>query len=185
MRNLLICGAILLASGCASAPQSSQAGPRAPVDAGGPAAAPGSATAQSDDHPADPARERAWASLPAVYAHFGMRGAVVSAEEYAYGVLQMRAVGRLGDAPVSRIVNCGAPLLGRAGTAEVQLAVVTFLETTEDGFAPMTGVVGTARDVSGSTNTVRCVSTGWLELEIARLVNHYARADTAGAPAGS
>jgi len=108
-----------------------------------------------------------------------MRGAVLSADTYEFGVLQMRAVGRLGDVPLSRIVNCGSPLLGRAGTLELSLAVVTILEPAGNGFATRTAVLGIAREVSGSTTAVRCVSTGWLEGEIARLVREHSRADAA------
>jgi hypothetical protein len=120
--------------------------------------------------------EATLAALPGVYQALSIEGAgVLNPRERLFGRESLRLYRRLGDRQLSRVVNCGSSISGDADSYEVALTVMTTVTPVEGaGSVLRSWVEGQGRPAGMSSTPVRCVSTGLLEREIARLVGEAA-----------
>ena len=127
--------------------------------------------------------EATFAALPGVYQALSIDGAaVLNPRDRLFGRESLRLYRRLGDRQLSRVINCGSSLSGDADSYEVALTVMTAVTPVQGaGSVLRSWVEGQARPAGMSSPPVRCVSTGLLEREIARMVGEAA---TPGASRG-
>jgi hypothetical protein len=110
--------------------------------------------------------------LPGVYKALAIDGAaVLNPTDRVFGRESLRLYRRLGDRQLSRVINCGSSLSGDADTYEVSLTVMTTVIPVQGAGSVLRSFVeGQGRPAAMSSTPVRCVSTGLLEREIARMV---------------
>lgn len=113
--------------------------------------------------------EQAWAGVVQAYSAVGIPLAEIDARTHVVGNPDLRVRGRLGEARLSRYLECGRTQ-GRASanTYEVHLSVRTRLVSkAPDVTLVHTQLDATARASTFSGHDVRCSSTGRLERRIA------------------
>jgi hypothetical protein len=108
---------------------------------------------------------RIWDALPAVYETLGLPITDRNVQAHSMGTTSFMVRRRLGDAPLSRYLDCGdtqgSP---SANSYEVVLSVATSLTpATNDSTAVSTNVTAMARPVFVSGEYVNCGSTRALE----------------------
>lgn len=114
-----------------------------------------------------------WKVLPGVFIELGVDPGTVDQQQHFIANTSFTARHRLGDANVSKYVDCGSSMSGKtADQATVTMSLVvqvvpdsgdiSKLRAQFDGFATMDGAVA---------NRIQCTSTGVLEARIARMVN--------------
>ena len=110
-----------------------------------------------------------WAKLNAAYSNLGLPVTARDSAAFALAAQNAQFMGRLGQTPMSRIVDCGVTPFGtqRANAYRVWLSVATQLEPSSKGTTVRTSLAATARDQNSSTAPVQCGSTGALEADIA------------------
>ena len=120
--------------------------------------------------------QAAWAALPAIYEELGVGGsAVLNEDEHLFGRRWMQARGNLGEVRLSRLLRCGSLHLGGEDRFNVALTVMSVVSPVAGGSRVRTWVDATGRDNTGpGSPPVQCASTGWLEAEIARLLQERA-----------
>ena len=122
--------------------------------------------------------EAVLSALPGVYTALAIDGAgVLNPTERVFGRESLRLYRRLGERQLSRIINCGSSLSGDADSYEVTLTVMTTVTPVQGaGSVLRSWVEGQGRPAGMSSTPVRCVSTGLIEREIARMVSEHAAA---------
>jgi len=120
--------------------------------------------------------ERAWSGLPAIYASLDISDSgVLNPDDRLYGRQNLRLYRRLGERRLSQVVDCGSTLAGDADSYEVTMSVLTLVTPAGAGSAVVRSWVQASGRPQGMSSTpVRCVSTGRLEREIARLLTEQA-----------
>ncbi|HEX7118418.1 MAG TPA: hypothetical protein VF212_06500 [Longimicrobiales bacterium] len=133
-------------------------------------------TDPSARHVVDVAPDLAWKLVPLVYAELELPGAVLDPRGRMFGFERERMRRKVGDAPLTKIVNCGTGVTGpNALTYVVTLDVVTLVSPVAAGSSAIeTRVQGFAKPRSVSGNPVRCATTGALELYIAERIRALA-----------
>ena len=110
-----------------------------------------------------------WAKLNAAYSNLGLPVTARDSAAFALAAQNAQFMGRIGQTPMSRIVDCGVTPFGtqRANAYRVWLSVATQLQPSSKGTTVRTSLAATARDQNSSTAPVQCGSTGALEADIA------------------
>lgn len=110
-----------------------------------------------------------WAKLNAAYSNLGLPVTARDSTAFALAAQNAQFMGRIGQTPMSRIVDCGVTPFGtqRANAYRVWLSVATQLQPSSKGTTVRTSLAATARDQNSSTAPVQCGSTGALEADIA------------------
>lgn len=111
-----------------------------------------------------------WPRLNAAFANIGLPVTERDSADYAVAAQNAQFSGRLGNSPMSRVVDCGLTTVGsqRANSYRVWLTVASQLQPSGTGTVLRTTVVAKAQDQSSSTAAVQCGTTGVLEQEIAK-----------------
>lgn len=125
--------------------------------------------------------DRVWAALPRVYAALGIDGAGVMSQDPAarrYGRQNMRLHRRLGDRPLSRIIECGSTYAGDADTYAITMTVMTEVRPAGETTKVNTWLEASGRQQASSSTPVRCMTKGVLERQIVSML-----ADSAAAQA--
>ena len=111
-----------------------------------------------------------WAALPAAYGAVGLSQVEVDGSASRVGVRNLRVRGRLGGTQLSEFVDCGSsrPGLLNADQYEIRMNVLTGFEAAGKRTVKLwTIVFAEAYDqLSGSSQTVLCYSTGELEAKL-------------------
>lgn len=177
MRAKILFGSLptlALVLACATSPQASPDGPIIdrvrvtgtgdPNDFSVANAGPSSSNAVLE-HPAD----RVWSLVPSAYQLLTIPvSGIDSTNKRVVGTVQARRTFR--DQPVSNFVDCGTSLTGlNANTYSVAMRLTTQVEPTGAGASRLRTLVD-ANGTNTGGNTVRCSSTGELELQILNLV---------------
>jgi hypothetical protein len=113
--------------------------------------------------------ERIWVVLPTVYESLGIPVTERDATGHTFGARSLKARRRLGEAPLSRFLDCGSTQGGpSADTYEVLLTVMTQVTPGAAADSPTVTVTvdGMGRPVFVSADYVHCGSTGVLEKRI-------------------
>ena len=169
MRRLAAISAVLLAA-CASASQGpSTVRPDQTVRVVNPGVT--NATAMSVTQSDDPSQRimpvpsaRIWDALPAVYDSLGLPITDRNVQDRSIGTTSFKVRRKLGNAPLSRYLDCGATQGSpSADSYEVLLTVMTRLAPSGDTTAVITRVDALARPVFVSGEYVNCGSTRALE----------------------
>jgi hypothetical protein len=110
-----------------------------------------------------------WAKLNAAYSDLGLPVTARDSVDFTIAAQNAQFSGRLGQTPMSRIVDCGATSFGtqRANAYRVWLSIATQLQPSSTGTTVRTSIAAKAQDPSSSTSAVQCGSTGALEADIA------------------
>ena len=113
--------------------------------------------------------DRAWSLVPSAYQLLTIPiSGIDSAGRRVVGTLQARRTFR--DQPLSNFVDCGRSITGlNANAYGVAMRLTTQVEATGAGTSRLRTLVD-ANGTSTGGNTVRCTSTGELELQIVNLV---------------
>jgi hypothetical protein len=113
-----------------------------------------------------------WKVLPAVYESLGIPITRVDATSHIIGNEGLKVRRRLGDAPLTRYLDCGSGQGGpNADTYEVHLAVLTEAREAAPGSTHVsTTIQATARPLTFSADPVRCASNGALETLIVKRI---------------
>jgi hypothetical protein len=171
MRRLAVVSAVLL-SACASSQQTSSAPPPTEQTIHVATATGAAGSTMSMTQGDDPSRRtvaapaaRVWDALPAVYQAIGLPVTDRNIQGQTIGTTSFKVRRRLGDAPLSRYLDCGdtqgSP---SANSYEVLLTVNTrLLPATGDSTTVSTTVTAQARPVFVSGEYVNCGSTRALE----------------------
>ena len=166
--------ALALVLGCATSPQTPAdgaiidrvrvSGSADPNDISFVNAGPSSSNATLE-FPAD----RAWSLVPSAYSLLTIPiSGIDSVRKRVVGTVQARRSFR--DQPMANFVDCGRSLTGpNANTYSVAMRLTTQVEPTGPGTSRLRTLVD-ANGTSAGGNTVRCSSTGELELQILTLV---------------
>lgn len=168
MRRLAAVSAVLLAA-CASSQGPSTVHPDQTVRvvSGTASSTSTMAIVQSDDPsqrimPVSSAR--IWNALPAVYDSLGLPITDRNVQDRSIGTTSFKLRRKLGNAPLSRYLDCGATQGSpSADSYEVLLTVMTRLAPSGDTTAVITRVDALARPVFVSGEYVNCGSTRLLE----------------------
>ncbi len=110
-----------------------------------------------------------WAKLNAAYSNLGLPVTARDSAAFAVAAQNAQFMGRFGQTPMSRIIDCGVTPFGtqRANSYHVWLSDATQLQPSSKGTTVRTSLAATARDQNSSTAPVQCGSTGALEADIA------------------
>lgn len=180
MRRLAVVSAVLL-SACASSQKGTTAAPppiEQTVHVATATGATGSTMSMTQGD--DPSRRtvaapavRVWNALPAVYQTLGLPVTDRNVQSQSIGTTSFKVRRRLGDAPLSRYLDCGdtqgSP---SANSYEVLLTVSTRLApATGDSTSVSTTVTAQARPIFVSGEYVNCGSTRALEQRFFDLLN--------------
>lgn len=113
--------------------------------------------------------DRVWSLVPSAYSLLTIPiSGIDSVRQRIVGTVQARRSFR--DQPLSNFVDCGRSLTGlNANTYSVAMRLTTQVEPTGAGTSRLRTLVD-ANGASAGGNTVRCSSTGELELQILNLV---------------
>lgn len=113
--------------------------------------------------------DRVWSLVPSAYSLLTIPiSGVDSVRRRVVGTIQARRSFR--DQPMSNFVDCGRSLTGlNANTYSVAMRLTTQVEPTGAGTSRLRTLVD-ANGTSSGGNTVRCSSTGELELQLLNLV---------------
>ncbi|HSW28621.1 MAG TPA: hypothetical protein VLH75_03910 [Longimicrobiales bacterium] len=121
--------------------------------------------------------EAAWEALPKAYADLGIPVREVSETSRTLGNSRLAISRRLGDAPLSRYLECGSNLTGPfADRYRIEMLIRTSIVPADAGGVRVESYLeATGRNPEGSSNTgVACATTQRLEREIARRVRTHA-----------
>jgi hypothetical protein len=121
--------------------------------------------------------EAAWEALPKAYADLGIPVREVSEASRTLGNSRLAISRRLGDAPLSRYLECGSNLTGPfADRYRIEMLIRTSIVPADAGGVRVESYVeATGRNPEGSSNTgVACATTQRLEREIAARVRFHA-----------
>lgn len=121
--------------------------------------------------------EAAWAALELAYPYFGIAVTESSPAARVLGNSRLVVSRRLGDAPLSRYLECGTGLTGPfADRYRIEMLIRSAIVPGEGGGARVdTYVEAVAHNPEGTSNTgVACTSTQRLEREIAERVRLHA-----------
>lgn len=174
MRALLLSISILTATACGS-----------PTTGSGPTSGPGSSIIPTSTgvliriaEDGAPSREivsatpeQVWAILPAVYEQLGIEAGIMDSDGLVYGAPRFTGT-RIGGRRTAEFMRCGSAGAGPStGGYRIRLSIQSKVrELAEGSTAIETQVTGSGTPFEGtSTGVVRCVSTGDLEREIARI----------------
>jgi hypothetical protein len=121
--------------------------------------------------------DRAWVVVRAVYDSLHLPIAKYDVATHTIESPTVRLRRRLGDAPLSRYINCGdAQGVPGADSYEVQLAVRTTLRALESGGTSVLSLVNAdARPITISGDYARCSTTGKLEARVVALTDTLGR----------
>jgi hypothetical protein len=117
--------------------------------------------------------ERAWRALRAAFDSVAVPVSIFDAATHTLGNGQFRVVRRLGNTPLSKLVNCGNTQGGpSADTYELQLSVVSTATAVDAAVTSIaTTVQAQGRPITLSAEYVRCTTTGALEKRISNVVS--------------
>jgi hypothetical protein len=179
MRRLAVVSAVLL-SACASSQQNTSAPPPTEQSVHVATATGATGSTMTMTQADDPSRRtfaapdaRVWDALPAVYQTLGLPITDRNVQARSIGTTSFKVRRRLGDAPLSRYLDCGdtqgSP---SANSYEVLLTVTTRLvPAAGDSTAVSTTVTAQARPVFVSGEYVNCGSTRALEKRFFDILN--------------
>jgi hypothetical protein len=116
--------------------------------------------------------DKVWDALPAAYASLSIPITVNEPAHHIIGAERMRTHHYLGDARLSKLLDCGETAGGlNADTYEVNLSMLTQLQPNASGGTTVTTRVNAAAkpaSTAGQYNS--CVSTGQLETRLVRFI---------------
>ena len=121
--------------------------------------------------------DAAWAALELAYGYLGIEVRESSPASRVLGNSRLVVSRRLGDAPLSRYLECGTGLKGPfADSYRIEMLIRSAIVSAEEsGVQVVTYVEAMARNPEGTSNTaVACSSTQRLEREIAERVRVHA-----------
>jgi poly(3-hydroxybutyrate) depolymerase len=124
-----------------------------------------------DASPAD-----AWAALPKAWADLGIEVRESSRATRSLGNSRLVVMRRLGSAPLSRYLSCGAGIQGPfADVYRIQMSIQSAVVPAQGGGVEIrTYIEAVARNPEGTSNVqVSCTSTQRLEREIAARVRAH------------
>ena len=113
--------------------------------------------------------DRVWAALPAIYTALSIPITTADTKKYLFGNEGMKVYRRLGETPLTRLLDCGRTQIGpNADSYEIVMSVTTLLRPHE----PQVTIVTTSVDASGRPmqyggGDTRCRTKGELERQIA------------------
>ena len=114
---------------------------------------------------------KVFVAFPPVYDALGVPVNTVLSDAGTFGVRDMRMPRRLGKAPLSQYVDCGAGPSGLANADQYAVTMTVLSRVTPGagaGSVVTTQLTATARPITVAGNAVQCASTGRLEAEINR-----------------
>jgi hypothetical protein len=116
--------------------------------------------------------DRVWSIIRTVYDTLGIQVTTFDPAGRSIGNPNLKARRRLGDARLSKYLNCGTTQGGpSADSYEVQLSVMTSAQPkSAEATSILTTVDGRARPITISSEFTQCASTGALEAQIVELV---------------
>jgi hypothetical protein len=116
--------------------------------------------------------DKVWDALPAAYASLSIPITVNEPANRTIGAERMRTHHYLGDARLSKLLDCGESAGGlNADTYEVNLSVLTQLQSNAAGGTTVaTRVDAVAKPASTAGQYSSCVSTGQLETRLVRFI---------------
>lgn len=122
-------------------------------------------------------RDTVLSVLQAIYTNLGIDVTLLSPVTGEVGNIKFARVGRLGDMPLSRLVNCGMTATGvAADTYRVTMSLVSRVNANAStgGSTVSTQLAAYAQDVGTGTGRVSCSTTGVLESHVNQmLVNRF------------
>jgi hypothetical protein len=115
---------------------------------------------------------KVWTSLPDAYQSLSIPLTAVEPQDHLLGNRGMQIRRRLGNAPLSRFINCGsAQGEESANSYAINLSVITQLEERDSTHTTVTTTVdAVGKPVLFSGEEVRCATTGALETWISKLL---------------
>ncbi len=113
-----------------------------------------------------------WALLPGVLQDLGVPIGVLLSDSREVGVMNHRVRRTLGELPLARILDCGGPMgVPNANSYNVSLTVISHVVAQTSATSTIqTQVEATAMPTGVSSTPVRCITKGYLELQIATKV---------------
>lgn len=175
MRTTILPFVILLAA-CATSPNQPAGSAREQtvrvVGASGATQISTTVTARPSVATLDMPLDQVWRALSGAYASVGIEIALTDPARGVLGNPGFRARRRLGDAPISRYLDCGrAQGAPSADTYEVHFSVLSEVQQeSPDHTIVTTNVDATAKPVNYPGESVRCSSKGELETRILQAV---------------
>lgn len=113
-------------------------------------------------------REDVWSILPLVFEDVDLPPPAVDEGTWTMAVQNHTIMRRLGDSPLSNLLECGRDMSGyHADTHRIRLSVRTWLRPAAQGTEVRTRVEARAASVEGRAGTIQCTSKGVLEARIA------------------
>jgi hypothetical protein len=116
--------------------------------------------------------EKAWAALPDAYQSLSIPLTTLEPSDHLLGNRGLQIRRRLGNAPLSRYINCGsAQGEESANSYAINLSVITQLDAPDATHTNVTTTVdAVGRPVLFSGEDVHCASTGAIETWISKLL---------------
>ena len=173
-RLMLLTAAAYCLSACASSSSTSTARPATQTVSGGAAGSMTIANSTSSDvvHLAF-TPDAVWRIMPSVYDSLGVTVSTMDQARKSIGNPGYKIRQKLGKAPLSRYIDCGASQIGpNADSYDVMLSVMSTVTPEGAQGAVLTTIVeAQAKPVTYSQGYSRCSSKGGIEKRISDLVN--------------
>jgi hypothetical protein len=113
--------------------------------------------------------DRVWKTLPAVYAGLEIPIATFDSEKNLFGNAGMKVYRRLGQVPLTKLLDCGRTQIGpSADSYDIIMSVLTSLTRVDSARTIVaTNVEATGRPMQYAGGETRCRTTGEVERQIA------------------